>query len=137
MVVSEGLSVQNFRCLDQILEGAGYTKDNWPLITGQDAELMASKNIVSGVQTMSIYKDTRLLAENRATQACYEAADAAMSGTTPVSNCLYFRTPIEQVTSGYTSVVSVRVTVLSSAICISVRLGRPMALKTCLAMAKS
>ena len=42
------------------------------------------------------------LAENRATQACYEAADAAMSGTTPVSNCLYFRTPIEQVTPRYT-----------------------------------
>ena len=42
------------------------------------------------------------LAENRATQACYEAADAAMSVTTPVSNCLYFRTPIEQVTPRYT-----------------------------------
>jgi len=44
------------------LEGAGYTSENWPLITGQDAELMATKNIIAGTQTMSIYKDTRLLA---------------------------------------------------------------------------
>lgn len=35
------------------------------------------------------------LAENHATQACYSAADAAMSGTTTVGNCLFFRTPIE------------------------------------------
>lgn len=35
------------------------------------------------------------LAEGRATQSCYEAADAAMSGQTNVGNCVYFRTPIE------------------------------------------
>lgn len=35
------------------------------------------------------------LAEDRATSACYQAADAAMSGTTTVGNCLFFRTPIE------------------------------------------
>lgn len=35
------------------------------------------------------------LAENRATQACYNAADAAMSGQTNVGTCVYFRTPIE------------------------------------------
>lgn len=35
------------------------------------------------------------LANNRATESCYAAADAAMSGTTTVGNCLYFRTPIE------------------------------------------
>lgn len=35
------------------------------------------------------------LAENHATQACYDAADEAMSGTTTVGNCLFFRTPIE------------------------------------------
>lgn len=41
------------------------------------------------------------LADGRATHACYDAADAAMKGQTPVSNCLYFRTPIEQVTPRY------------------------------------
>ena len=35
------------------------------------------------------------LAEGRATQACYAAADAAMSGQTTVGNCLFFRTPID------------------------------------------
>lgn len=35
------------------------------------------------------------LAEDRATDACYSAADAAMSGQTNVGTCVYFRTPIE------------------------------------------
>ena len=35
------------------------------------------------------------LSENRATAACYKAADEAMSGQTNVGNCVYFRTPIE------------------------------------------
>lgn len=34
------------------------------------------------------------LAEGRATQACYDAADEAMSGVSNVGNCVYFRTPI-------------------------------------------
>lgn len=38
------------------------------------------------------------LAENHATQACYDAADEAMSGTTTVGNCLFFRTPVEGLT---------------------------------------
>lgn len=38
------------------------------------------------------------LAENRATPACYKAADEAMSGQTNVGNCVYFRTPIEGLT---------------------------------------
>lgn len=35
------------------------------------------------------------LAENHATDACYRAAEEAMSGRTTVGNCLFFRTPIE------------------------------------------
>lgn len=63
------------------LEGAGYTAENWPLITGQDAELMAVKNIISGHQTMSIYKDTRLLAEK-----CVTMVNAVVNGTEPEIN---------------------------------------------------
>ena len=63
------------------LESAGYTDANWPLITGQDAELMAVKNIISGKQTMSIYKDTRLLAEK-----CVNMVNAVLSGTEPEIN---------------------------------------------------
>lgn len=64
------------------LEGAGYTVgEDWPLITGQDAELMAVKNIISGHQTMSIYKDTRLLAEK-----CVTMVNAVLTGSTPEIN---------------------------------------------------
>ena len=35
------------------------------------------------------------LASDKATAACYKAADEAMSGQTNVGNCVYFRTPIE------------------------------------------
>ena len=38
------------------------------------------------------------LSENRATPACYKAADEAMAGQTNVGNCVYFRTPIEGLT---------------------------------------
>ena len=38
------------------------------------------------------------LASDKASAECYSAADAAMSGTTTVGNCLYFRTPIEGLT---------------------------------------
>jgi len=64
------------------LEGAGYTvgKD-WPLITGQDAELMATKNIIAGSQTMSIYKDTRLLADK-----CVTMVQAVLEGSEPEIN---------------------------------------------------
>lgn len=64
------------------LEAAGYTVgEDWPLITGQDAELMASKNIISGHQTMSIYKDTRLLAEK-----CVSMVNAVLTGSEPEIN---------------------------------------------------
>ena len=38
------------------------------------------------------------LAEDRATPACYQAADEAMSGVSNVGDCVYFRTPIEGLT---------------------------------------
>lgn len=41
------------------------------------------------------------LAEGRATSSCYQAADEVMSGTTTVSNCVYFRTPIDGITPRY------------------------------------
>lgn len=38
------------------------------------------------------------LTVNKATESCYRAADAAMSGVTNVGSCLYFRTPIPGLT---------------------------------------
>lgn len=70
------------------LEGAGYTDANWPLITGQDAELMATKHIISGKQTMSIAKDTRILASKCVTmvQAVLEGAEPEINDTEQYDN---------------------------------------------------
>lgn len=71
------------------LEGAGYkVGEDWPLITGQDAELMAIKNIISGYQTSTIYKDTRLLAEKCVTmvQAVLEGAEPEINDTEQYNN---------------------------------------------------
>ena len=73
----DGLS---YGCMSA-LEGAGYTEANWPMITGQDAELMATKHIISGKQTMSISKDTRLLAEK-----CVTMVQAVLEGSEPEIN---------------------------------------------------
>ena len=41
------------------------------------------------------------LAEGRATGSCYQAADEVMGGTTNVSNCVYFRTPVDGIEPKY------------------------------------
>lgn len=63
------------------LQGAGYTAENWPLVTGQDAELMACKNILDGTQTATIFKNTKLLAEK-----CVTMVEAVMKGSEPEIN---------------------------------------------------
>lgn len=65
------------------LEGAGYTvgSEDWPLITGQDAELMATKNIIAGSQTMTIFKDTRVLADK-----CVKMVQAVLEDAEPEIN---------------------------------------------------
>jgi putative multiple sugar transport system substrate-binding protein len=44
------------------LISAGYSKDNFPILTGQDCDRPSVKNMIAGVQSMSIFKDTRTLA---------------------------------------------------------------------------
>lgn len=41
---------------------AGYTLDDFPLITGQDCDIANTQNIIKGYQAMSVFKDTRTLA---------------------------------------------------------------------------
>ena len=94
------------------LEGAGYTEANWPLITGQDAELMATKHIISGKQTMSIYKDTRLLASKCVTmvQAVLEGAEPEINDTEQYNNGVivvpsYLCTPVAVDKDNYKQVI--------------------------------
>lgn len=95
------------------LEGAGYKLgEDWPLITGQDAELMATKNIISGYQTMSIYKDTRLLADKCVTmvQAVLEGKEPEINDTEQYNNNKivvpsYLCTPVAVDQSNYKEII--------------------------------
>ena len=50
--------------IEQALDGAGYkVGTDWPLITGQDADLANVKAMLQGKQSMSVWKDTRKLGE--------------------------------------------------------------------------
>ena len=94
-------------------EGAGYKVGvDWPLITGQDAELMATKNIIAGSQTMSIYKDTRLLASKCVTmvEAVLEGAKPEINDTTQYNNGKlvvpsYLCTPVAVDADNYKSII--------------------------------
>ena len=49
--------------ISQSLQLAGYTADDFPLLTGQDGDKASVANILNGVQSMTVWKDTRLLGE--------------------------------------------------------------------------
>ncbi len=54
---------------------------DWPMITGQDAEKAALQNIIEGYQTMTTYKDTRVLASK-----CVTMVQAVLEGAVPEIN---------------------------------------------------
>ena len=57
------------------LKAAGFTLEEFPVITGQDCDVTNTKNIIAGYQAMSVFKDTRTLA----TQVV-KMVDAILSG---------------------------------------------------------
>lgn len=61
------------------LIGAGF--DKYPVITGQDCDIPNMKNVILGFQSMSIFKDTRMLAEK-----VVGMVDAIMTGAEPEVN---------------------------------------------------
>ena len=62
--------------VSQALASAGYGDNDWPVLTGQDADQANVANIVAGRQTMTVFKDTRLLGER-----CAIMADQIVSGS--------------------------------------------------------
>ena len=94
-------------------EGAGYkVGEDWPFITGQDAELMAVKNIIAGSQGMSIAKDTRILADKCVTmvQAVLEGGDPEINDTETYNNGKlvvpsYLCTPVPVDVSNYKEIL--------------------------------
>ncbi|NLD50431.1 MAG: sugar ABC transporter substrate-binding protein [Clostridiaceae bacterium] len=63
------------------LVSAGYTKDDMPIITGQDCDKANVKNMIQGLQSMSVFKDTRTLADK-----VVGMVDAIVKGSEPEIN---------------------------------------------------
>ena len=63
------------------LVDAGYTPENFPILTGQDCDVTSMKNILAGKQSMSIFKDTRTLAAQ-----VVKMVDAILKGGKPEVN---------------------------------------------------
>src|SRR5574344_2414619 len=63
------------------LVGAGYSKDNFPLVTGQDCDITSVKHMLKGTQAITVFTDTRTLASK-----VVGLVDAIMQGKNPKVN---------------------------------------------------
>jgi len=71
------------------LEAAGYeVGEDWPALTGQDAEIMAVKHIIAGRQYLSMFRDARIESEYAVTglQALLEGKELPVNDTTTFDN---------------------------------------------------
>lgn len=73
------------------LIGAGFTKDEFPLITGQDCDIANTKNIIAGYQAMSVFKDTRTLADRvvKMVQSIINGEEPEVNDTTTYFNGVF------------------------------------------------
>ena len=78
-VLSSNDSVANG--ITNALVAAGYAKGNFPVLTGQDCDITSVKNMLAGLQSMSVFKDTRTLAKQ-----VVKMVDAIMQGKEPEVN---------------------------------------------------
>lgn len=63
------------------LVSVGYTAADMPIITGQDCDKANTKNMIAGLQSMSVFKDTRTLADK-----VVGMVDAIVKGSEPEIN---------------------------------------------------
>jgi len=63
------------------LTGVGYDASNFPFVTGQDCDIVSTKNMIAGLQSMSVFKDTRTLAN-----AVVDMVSAIVAGNQPPIN---------------------------------------------------
>lgn len=66
------------------LVNAGFEGDAYPVITGQDCDIANTKNMMKGLQAMSVFKDTRTLAAQTV-----KMVTSIMNGETPETNNVY------------------------------------------------
>ncbi len=62
----------------------GFTAENIPVITGQDCDVNNTKNMIAGLQAMSVFKDTRTLAAQTVVMVT-----AILEGQVPETNATY------------------------------------------------
>ena len=67
--------------VENALDAAGFTVENYPVITGQDCDIAIMPNLIAGKQGMSVFKDTRTLAGK-----VVGMVDALMKGAEPEIN---------------------------------------------------
>lgn len=66
------------------LLAAGYTAEDFPVITGQDCDIVSTINMINGLQAMSVFKDTRTLAAQTVTMVT-----DILSGAVPETTGMY------------------------------------------------
>lgn len=82
---------QNDACANGVtnaLLAAGFDNTNMPIITGQDCDKPAVKNIKRGYQAMSVFKDTRTLADQvvKMVEAIVDGKTVEVNDTTTYNN---------------------------------------------------
>ena len=85
-VLSSNDSVANG--ITNALVAAGYRAGNFPIVTGQDCDKPSMKNILAGTQAMSVFKDTRTLAQQvvKMVDAIVKGAQVEVNDTTTYDN---------------------------------------------------
>ena len=66
------------------LVAAGFTADNIPVITGQDCDVPNTKNMIKGLQAMSVFKDMRVLSDQTVAMV-----QDILAGKAPETNATY------------------------------------------------
>lgn len=72
------------------LLAAGFTAENFPIITGQDCDITTVMNIMAGTQAMSVFKDTRTTAARVVTmiESIFAGQEVEVNDTTTYDNGL-------------------------------------------------
>jgi putative multiple sugar transport system substrate-binding protein len=70
------------------LVDAGYKEGAFPVLTGQDCDITSVKNMLAGLQSMSVFKDTRTLAAQvvKMVDAIAKGGDPEINDTTTYDN---------------------------------------------------
>lgn len=90
------------------LKNSGFTADDMPIVTGQDADIPAVNALIAGEQAMTVFKDTRVLAEKAVemTEAVLQGEEPEVNDTTTYDNNMkvvpsFLETPVVVTVDNY------------------------------------